>query len=283
MSILLGGGAISACGNNVPDRRPLNIFAASSLMEAFQEMEEAFENVHRDTDVVLTFSGSQILRLQIEQGAGADLFASANFHHMESLARAGLVVAPRVFAHNELAVIVPPDNPAEIRSFLDLRQAKRLVIGTENTPVGAYTRESLAMAAGKFGADFRTDVLRRVVSQESNVRLVRAKVELGEADAAVVYRTDALSGRVRTIPIPPLARVRAGYLIGAIVGTANPGDAERWLGFVFSREGRAILSRRGFLTGSAGPGAFAGPSPPAGADAPPMQSESRGSAKPTGP
>ena len=94
-------------------------------------------------------------------------------------------------------------------------------------------------------------MLNSVVSRESNVRLVRAKVELGVADAAIVYRTDASPGRVRTIAVPHWANVRAGYLTGAVTASANPEGAEQWIRFVASPAGREILSHHGFLAGSA--------------------------------
>ena len=239
----------AACASGTPEREPLRVFAASSLTEAFQEMAAAFETASPDTDVVLVFAGSQALRLQIEQGAQADIFVSANHGHMESLTRGGLVSAERVLAENELVVIVPPDNPAGVESFGDLAKVERLVIGTANVPVGAYTREALRRAETDGGLPgFEAAVMGRVVSEEHNVRLVRAKVELGEADAAIVYRTDAVPGRVRTVQVPPGVNVRARYLIGVVAGAGNPAAAERWVGFVSSPEGRRILSRHGFLS-----------------------------------
>lgn len=223
------------------------MFAASSLTEAFHEMATAFETTSPDTDVVLVFAGSQVLRMQIEQGAQADVFASADHDHMESLAREGLVSERRILAENELVVIVPPDNPAGVESFGDLATVESLVIGTANVPVGAYAREAIRRADTDGFPGFEEAVMGRVVSEESNVRLVRAKVELGEADAAIVYRTDAVPGRVATVQVPPRVNVRARYLIGVVAGAGNPAAAERWVGFVSSQEGRRILSRHGFL------------------------------------
>ena len=248
---VLGAAAVAAGDDKGEGRRTLQVFAASSLADAFREMEAAFEAAHPGTDVELVFAGSQVLRLQIEHGARADIFASADRRHIESLERAGLVAEYAEFAGNELVVIVPPDNPAGIESFNDLPRARRLVIGTENVPVGGYTRAALRRATAHSGPGFETAVLDRVVSEESNVRLVRAKVELGVADAAIVYRTDAAPGRVRTIPMPWWANVRADYLMGAVAGSANPEGAEQWIGFVASPAGREILSRRGFVAGSA--------------------------------
>lgn len=242
----------AACHPGGPERQPLRVFAASSLTDAFREMAGAFEGAHPDTEVVLVFAGSQILRLQIEQGAPADVFASANPQHMEALVEGGLVSGERVLARNELVVIVPPANPAGIESFADLVRAKRIVIGTPNVPVGAYAREALRRAGAEAGGGaFAHAVLGRVVSEESSVRLVRAKVELGEADAAIVYRTDAVPGRVRTVQLPPRANVRARYLLGMVEGAENADGAERWAEFAASPAGRRILTRHGFLAETA--------------------------------
>lgn len=252
-SLWLAAGIQTSAGcddGSSDEHRALHVFAASSLTDAFVDMERSFEAVHPDADVTVTFSGSQVLRLQIEHGAAADVFASANLSHMQALVDAGWVRDSRVFAHNELVVIVPRDNPAAIQAFDDLPKATRLVIGTAHVPVGAYTREALSRAGGRLGGEFAAEVRRRVVSEENNVRLVRAKVEVGEADAAIVYRTDAASSeRVRLIPIPEDLNVRADYAIGVVADGPNRGLAHQWLAFVTSRQGQTILSRHGFSTG----------------------------------
>ena len=193
--LLSAAAAASGCGPDAMQPQPLRVFAASSLTEAFQEMASAFENAYPDTEVVLVFAGSQVLRLQLEQGAQADIFSSADPRHMEALVQEGIVSGHRVLAENELVVIVPPGNPAGIESFAELANAERVVIGTSNVPVGVYAREALRRAETAGGlAGFEAAVMGRVVSEESNVRLVRAKVELGEADAAIVYRTERGAG-----------------------------------------------------------------------------------------
>lgn len=244
--------AWSCRGESAPasgsDRRELTVFAASSLMEAFQDLAPRFERRRSEVDVVLAFAGSQVLRLQIEHGARAHVFASADLGHVQALADAGLVTSPQVFATNELAVIVPSDNPARIESFGDLRGAERLVVGAAAVPVGAYAREALARAAVHYGEAFAAEVLARVVSHEPSARLARARVEIGEADAAIVYRTDAVAGAaaVRALPVPSSLGVRAEYGIAAAAETADRADAEAWISFVLSPEGQGILARRGF-------------------------------------
>ncbi|MCB9537634.1 MAG: molybdate ABC transporter substrate-binding protein [Myxococcales bacterium] len=230
-----------------PARVTLQVFAASSLTEAFGELERSFEAAHPGVDVRLTFAGSQVLRLQIEQGAAADVFASANPEHLQALRAEGHVAPPVDFATNELVVVVPLDDPAGVRSFADLPNARRLVIGAEAVPVGRYTRRLLDRAAETLGADFVAAVRARVVSVEHNVRLVRAKVELGEADAAIVYRTDAAATeRVRVVEIPPALNVRARYPIAVTTRAAAPETAARFVAFVRSPAGRGALERHGF-------------------------------------
>ncbi len=244
----------AGCGPDAPPQRPLHVFAASSLTDAFADLAAAFETAHPDADVVLAFAGSHVLRLQIEQGAPADVFATADPRHMDALSRAGLVTEQRLLAANELVVIVPPDNPAQIDAFVDLAQAQSLVIGTPRAPVGAYAREVLMRAEAAGGPrGFAAAVLARVVSEESNARLLRAKVEMGEADAAIVYRTDALRSRVASVPVPDRANVRARYRIGVVTGATNVSGGRQWVGFAASPQGRRILSRHGFLTEIAKP------------------------------
>lgn len=249
--ILLLSAASTGCQSDrsEPTKVELSVFAASSLTEAFQALERGFEADHPGVDVKLTFAGSQVLRLQIEQGASADVFASANESHMQALVESGHVTGSRAFARNELVIIVPPTNPAGIDSFTSLAKASRIVIGTENVPVGIYTRQVFDRAGRELGAAFAGDIRRHVVSEESNVRLIRAKVEMGEADAAIVYRTDAAaSDRVRAVPIPDELHVRASYLLGALTRAAHRPETQQFVAYVLSAKGRGALHRHGFIT-----------------------------------
>ncbi len=243
--------ALVALGCSAPTvpKRPvqLTVFAASSLTEVFGDLERGFEAANPDVDVRLSFAGSQVLRLQIEHGAPADLFASADDGHVRALVEAGHATDGGPFAGNELVVVVPPDNPAGIERFGDLPKASRVVVGNAHVPVGVYARSVLDRA----GPEFAAAVGERIVSEESNARLVRAKVELGEADAALVYRTDAAaSGRVRVVPIPDALNARARYLLATVTRPERSPAAGRFAAYVRSAEGRATLHRHGFLTGS---------------------------------
>ncbi len=235
------------------ERVELVVLAASSLTDAFAEVGEAFERAHAGVDVRTVFAGSQTLRLQLEQGATADVFASADEDHMAALKRAGLVESGRVFACNDLVVIVPRDGETPVGAFSELDRAHRLVVGAPNVPVGAYTRRVLERSGSVYGEAFAERVRVRIASQETNVRLVRAKVELGEADAAIVYRTDAMaSSAVRILEIPPEVALRAAYPIARVRDSSRADAAEAFVAFVGSEAGATILRRHGFVTGCAG-------------------------------
>lgn len=238
----------AGCSDQADRSEPITVFAASSLTDSFRALEAAYEAAHPGDDVRLSFAGSQVLRLQIAQGAPTDVFASANPAHIQSLIEAGRMAQSRSFAHNRLTLIVPEDNPAGVTSFAELTKSRRLVVGTRNVPIGAYTDALLTKASATLGAQFERVVRSHIVSRESNVRLVRAKVELGEADAAIVYGTDARRARVRSIPIPATLSPAVEYRIGAVLDGPNPAAAERWLAFVSSAAGQKLLAEHGFVT-----------------------------------
>ncbi len=236
-ALVLAALLLAACAE---PEEGLTVLAASSLTEALGTIEGDLERASPPLSLSSTFAGSQVLRLQIEQGAPADVFLSADEAHVDALLRAGLVVEPVLFAHNELVVIVPPSNPAGIESLEDLPRARRLVIGDASVPVGRYTRAMLARAG------LADAVLPNVVSEESNVRLVRAKVELGEADAAVVYRTDAAgSPHLRVIPIPEASSVRADYHAAIVAASPRRALARRFLEHLTSEAGQRALEAHG--------------------------------------
>jgi molybdate transport system substrate-binding protein len=238
---------LAAWGCRGSENPRIVVYAASSLYDAFDELSVMFGSTNPFATRNTNYSGSQSLRIQLEQGAPADVFASANPEHMQALVDAGLASEAQVFAHNELVVIVPADNPAGIQSLSDLSRATRIVLGSQSVPAGRYARVLLRNASSRFGAGFGDEVLRRVVSQESNVRLVRAKVELGEADAALVYRTDAMGAeRIRIVPIPAGLNVQADYHIGALAGSARRDIGARFVDYLRSEAARAVLERRGF-------------------------------------
>ena len=225
----------------------LIVFAASSLTEAFEAIAAGFEAEQPGADVLLALEGSSTLALQILQGAPADVFASANPRQMQRVVQAGLAAGePRDFAGNRLVVIAGQDSG--VTSLDDLAAAGTLVVlGTPEVPVGAYAREALTLLEAEHGPGFAARVMANVVSEESNVRRAAAKVELGEADAAIVYATDAaaLDG-VRVIAIPDPHDALASYPIVPLERSEHPELAQAFVAYVLSEAGQAALAAQGF-------------------------------------
>ena len=228
----------------------LTVFAASSLTDAFTELGRVFDarTGHRTR---FNFAGSQILRTQLEQGARADVFASANAAQYAPLVAAGRVDAGQTFARNRLVVIAPAGN-RNVQKLSDLtRPGLKLVLAAKGVPAGDAARAALSSLdrAGTYGRDFSRRVLAGVVSQEPNVRQVALKVRLGQADAAFVYRSDvtpALKAAVRVIELPTRFNPPVSYPIGAVRG-GNSEAARAFIAFVRSAQGQTILKKWGLL------------------------------------
>jgi molybdate transport system substrate-binding protein len=227
----------------------LVVFAAASLREAFTSIGNAFKKAHPGVELSFNFAGSQELRTQIEHGAPADVFASADRRHMEELRAQKRVASPVVFARNEPVVVVSKEQAPTLQAFGDLPSAKRIVVGGPEVPIGRYTLKILDNASKRLGSDFRARVEAHVVSRELNVRQVLAKVTLGEADAGIVYRTDAATAGdgVTIVTIPAELNVIAEYPIAVVEGAAHTELARAWLGLVVSPDGQRALGRAGFL------------------------------------
>jgi molybdate transport system substrate-binding protein len=243
---------LPACDRSLREQAPpeLTVSAASSLQESFEALARRFEEEVGDARVRLNFGGSQALRLQIEHGARIDVFASANPQHVDALEQRRLVTAPATFARNDLVVIVPPDST--LSRFDELPQAQRIVLGAPQVPVGHYSDEILEKAVEVLSDTWVQQVRQNIVSREANVRLVVTRITLGEADAAIVYRTDALASgnRVRVVEIPEAINTEATYQITTVTDTGQPELARRFVAFVLGPTGQAIVQEHGFLTAS---------------------------------
>lgn len=235
-----------------PEPVALNVSAAASLTDAFTEIGRNFQTANPNVTVIFNFGGSQTLRTQIEEGAPADVFASANAREMDALIASLFVTteASRVFLSNKLVVILPVDNPAGIDSIEDLATSGiKIVLAAEEVPVGRYSREALDKMNGVYGSDFKDKVLANVVSNEDNVKQVATKVQLGEADAGIVYTSDAVAApELATIEIPADINVIAKYPIAPLVESANADLAQAFIAYVLSDEGQAILQKWGFAS-----------------------------------
>jgi molybdate transport system substrate-binding protein len=224
------------------------VYAAASLREVLQNIALTFEKRHPNSKVHFNFAGSQDLRVQIEQGAKVDVFASADWKHMKLLADREVVVEPVVFARNLPVVVVPKNIPAKLRSFADLPKATHLVVGAAEVPIGAYTEAIFAASEKLYGKSFHEQILARVRSRELNVRQVLTKVALGEADAGIVYKTDALTvpDKVQIVEIPKQINVVAEYPIAVLKAAPHSDLARAFVKLVLSKEGQKALAEAGF-------------------------------------
>lgn len=245
---------LGACRGTKDTSRTLTVYAAASLTNAFTEMAGAFETENPGVTVVLNFGGSQNLRAQIEQGALADVFASANDREMETLAAQDFVAAdaPRVFLTNQLIVILPSDNPAGLKSLEDLGEpGLKLVLAAEEVPAGRYARQVLENLNAMYGTDYAGRVLANIASNEDNIRQAVTKIQLGEADAGIVYLSDAVAApELLRITIPAEVNVIAEYPIAPLLESATPELAEVFIAYVLSPTGQAALEKWGFTPAS---------------------------------
>ena len=239
-----GGGEVSA------ETRMLTVYAAASLTDAFTEIGKSFEASNPDVTVVFNFGGSQNLRTQIEQGAPADVFASANTKEMDTLVAGKFVKtdSPKIFLTNQLVVILPKNNPAGIASLEDLsKPGLKLVLAAEDVPAGKYARQILENLNATLGSDYQEKVLANVVSNEDNIRQAVTKVQLGEADASIVYVSDAVAvPDLPQIKIPADVNVVAEYPIASLLESTNSELANSFIAYVLSSDGQATLKKWGF-------------------------------------
>lgn len=249
-SLISFGLVLSACTGTSNASRTLTVYAAASLTDAFTEIGKSFEAEHPNVTVVFNFGGSQNLRTQIEQGSPADVFASANTKEMDTLVAQNFIgsAAPQSFLTNQLIVILPKDNPAGITSLKDLSKPKlKLVLAAEEVPAGRYARQVLENLNSMFGADYKDKVLANVVSNEDNIRQAVTKVQLGEADASIVYVSDAVAvPDLQRIEIPADVNVLAGYPIAPLVESASPELADQFIAYVLSSDGQSVIKKWGF-------------------------------------
>ena len=235
-----------------PEARTLNVFAAASLTDAFTEIGKNFEAANPGVTVTFNFAGSPALRAQIEEGAPADVFASASGKEMNTLVTGTFVAdgMSQVFLNNKLVLILPADNPAGLDSLDDLANSGvKIILAAEEVPVGNYARQALDLMNGSFGTDFKDKVLANVVSNEDNVKQVVSKIQLGEADAGIVYTSDAVAApELQTIEIPTELNLIAEYPIAPLTKSANADLADAFIAYVLSADGQSILEKWGFAS-----------------------------------
>jgi molybdate transport system substrate-binding protein len=237
---LLLASTLVACGGDDEDGDEITVYAAASLTATFEDIAEQFESENDGVEVELNFGGSSDLVAQIQEGAPADVFASADEANMEKLTAEDLQGEdPRLFATNILQIVVPPDNPAGIETFADLAQeGLKLVICSPEVPCGAAA-QSVAENAG---------VTLSPVSEEQSVTDVLGKVTSGEADAGLVYVTDvtAAGNDVLGIEFPESSSVVNSYPIATVADSDNSDVAQEFADYVLGDTGQQILADAGF-------------------------------------
>jgi molybdate transport system substrate-binding protein len=198
----------------------------------------------------MSFGGSSELLTQIEQGAPADIFASADGEKMDTAVQEYLVNEPQAFARNRPVIIVPKDNPARIHGLQNLANSgTKLILAQDGVPITEYAKKILANANSEYGGNLEQRVMNNIVSREANVRASANRVSLGEADATFVYITDVtidIEDQVKVIEIPKDLNVVATYPIAALMETGNSELVQQWIDLVLSDEGQRLLEEYGF-------------------------------------
>jgi molybdate transport system substrate-binding protein len=241
----VGGLALTGCGSSSDGGggggTTLTVFAAASLTESFDQLKTTFEAAHSGTTVALSYGGSSTLAEQINQGAPADVFASASVATMKTVTDAGKAAGdPVTFANNILTIVTPPDNTS-VSSLEDLAKSDvAVVLCDPAVPCGA-------VADKMFTA---TGITPHVVSREADVKSVLAKVESGDADAGIVYVTDAQAAgdQVRQVDIPTSQNQSTEYQIVAVKDAPNATLAGDWITMVTGDEGQSVLKEHGFAS-----------------------------------
>ena len=257
-TVVAGCGAATGAGSVPSPSGPpagtahLTVLAAASLTTALATATSAYESSHPGASFTVATGASSALRVQIEQGAPADVFLSADRVNAQTLVGEGLADGAAVpFAGNVLTVVVPLANPAGVVTPEDLaRPGLRIVAAGSQVPITKYAQQVVANLARQPGypADFAARYTANVVSHEDDVTAVLAKIELDEGDAAIVYVTDAkTSSKVLTIPVPAAANVPATYAGVVVKGAAHATAAADFLSWLAGSAGQAILARFGFL------------------------------------
>lgn len=247
IALLVSAAFMANAGATVPPDQTISVFAAASLRDAFMTIAQRYESSHPGTRVLLNFAGSQTLAAQINNGARADVFASASMTNLTDAHPQMDTI--RVFAHNRLT-IVARKGLGTVRTARDLPSARKIVLADRSVPAGRYALAFLNLAARSYGKAWLGSVNSHVVSHELDVRAVLAKVRLGEADAGIVYVSDAVSahGQVQVVPIPETLNQLAKYPVAQTTRPANTDGGRDFVKFLFTNESQSIFERNGFTS-----------------------------------
>ena len=253
-TLLLVVGLAAACGRSSSSpaststtaatmNGSITVSAASSLTGAFGQLEATFHDLHPGATVAFNFGSSGALATQIQQGAPADVFASASLGDMATVQQAGDISrTPMIFARNRLEIVVKPGNPLGIHSLADLTKASVVALCVTTAPCGSTAQRALAKA--------HVTLPVAKVSLGQNVDATLAEVTTGDADAGVVYVTNAKTVGTQGVgvPIPPSQNVTTSYPIALVKGTTDRTLAQAWIAYVLGPTGQSVLRRASFLS-----------------------------------
>ncbi len=250
MSLLLLG---SMASNSHAEEQVLVVSAATSLQDSFIEAGKLFEHDHPGTRIAFNFASSNQLFSQIEQGAPVDVFASADMSLLKRLEDKSTITESSILARNKLIVIVSNLSRMNINGLGDLKKkGVRIILAGNQVPAGRYARQILQKAdqTGSFGPDYNSLVLHNIVSEEPDLRMVAMKIAFGEADAGIVYVSDAggdVGNKLKTIAIADNLNVLMEYDVAIIKSSAHPAMAKSFYDLLLSPKGQEILIKGGLL------------------------------------
>ena len=235
------------------DQNTIKVFAPSSMTDAARELAAAYEAANPGAKIAIEVGHSPTQRLQLLQGARGDVFITASQKDMDDAIQDQSVDggANKVFATNQLIVVLPPQNPANLQTLADLaKPGVRLLVAVVDTPIGKVTLIALDKMDKQIGSGFKDKVLANIVSNEAGVKPIVSKMQLGEADAGIVFVTDAVAApALKTIAIPPEMNVISQLNVAPLAEALHPQHAAGFTALVTSAEGQAILKKWGFLPG----------------------------------
>ena len=264
ISILLVAMFSAACGNTTAQNQASNnatnatqappkkitVFAAASLKESYTEIGKQIKK-DKNIDVEFNFAGSQQLVASINQGVNADVFASADTKNMKTLTDAKKVDKDVIFAQNQVVIVKNKSSKASINSLADLgKDGVKLVVGDKSLPAGNYFYKALDAAKADNTIDQATydKIIKNIKSQELNVKDVVSKVNLGDADAGVVYKTDANNQKeLQVITDKEFSKLQVDYPIAVVSDSKNKTAAQEFVDYVTTGKGKDILKQYGFL------------------------------------
>jgi molybdate transport system substrate-binding protein len=234
-----GSGSSPAAPGSGAASGTVTVFAAASLTESFTSLGRQFEAAHPGTTVKFNFGASSSLAENINQGAPADVFASASPKNMQQVVDADGASDSKTFARNVMQIAVPPDNPAGVREVTDLARSNvKVALCQPQVPCGAVAQQVFE----------NVNITVKPVTQGADVKAVLTTVQLGEVDAGMVYRTDvrAAGTKVRGIEIPADQNASTSYPIAALTEAPNPAGAAAFVDYVLSPDGEKVLEQAGF-------------------------------------